>query len=164
MEDLAQSEKVLEDSLWNAVFDSLAGVPYSAKLQQAILGEILKSTVEKNKLSVCLKLKEISFGDVTLSLMEKPFLLRLFYLFASTPLLELTKKDLIENLYHIPVDTESMSVRRFASLSHNVVKLVSRGRILAKENFTDQNRNYSLEWFPYSSETQSWSLYRVKLT
>lgn len=95
-----------------------------------------------------------------LDLTRRPLSLKLFQVFCEKDDMRLTRQELVEAVYDLkgkPLVTE----RHLEALYVNVVKLVSRTRILAAA-YLGRGAGRGIEWFGYDAETKVWSLYRLR--
>jgi hypothetical protein len=95
-----------------------------------------------------------------LDLARRPTTLSLFRLFCAAPRQEVSREDVLRELYGDEV-ADRASPRYLESLHGNIVKLVSRARILASA-FLSQGPERGIEWFVYSPERRSWRLYQLQ--
>jgi hypothetical protein len=95
-----------------------------------------------------------------LDLARRPTTLSLFQLFSVAPTQELSRDELLRSLYGDEI-ADRASPRYLESLHGNVVKLVSRARILANA-FLSQGPEAGIEWFVFNSERRSWRLYQLQ--
>ena len=103
---------------------------------------------------------EIIFGDKILDLSNQPLMKKLFVTFIDRYRCRIGREDLVEVIYDR--DMEHASRRRLMCDYHNIVKLVSRARTLAKYKL-DSPENPRWDWFPYDSISEEWILMRPRV-
>ena len=133
--------------------------------------ELLKETIEReaffsatflehlkalDRLSLCSIQKKIIFHGKELDLGRQKKIFSLFYYLFHNKINGLSRDALIKMIY-CP-NKESVSERQMACYNHNMVKLISRARKIAKENFSDAN--FFIDWFPHIAQSKKWLLYR----
>ncbi len=95
-----------------------------------------------------------------LDLSRRPLSLALFRAFSETPSMQLTRPEVVAKIYGVS-SGEGISERYLESLYGNVVKLISRTRLLAA-GFLARGSSQGIEWFAYDGERRVWALYRLK--
>ena len=83
----------------------------------------------------------------------------LFETFLSKYRSRIGREELVSFIYNRDIDVSSR--RRLMCDYHNIVKLVSRARKLAKYKL-DCPENPSWDWFPYDSTSEEWTLMRPR--
>ncbi|MFK7872246.1 MAG: hypothetical protein AB8C84_03610 [Oligoflexales bacterium] len=87
-----------------------------------------------------------------LTILGKPYLIRLLNLFVESDHHVLTKTELVKVIYFPNTEVSS----RYANHARtNLVKLLSRTRHLLSEAYPDW------DWLPYDDDKESWHLYRL---
>ncbi len=125
------------------------------------------ATVESSpdvKLTLLPKIQVFGQGVVCngarLDLARRPLSLRLFELFCEKDDMRLSRAEMVEGIYCLK-GKPLVSERHLEALFVNVVKLVSRTRILATA-YLGRGAGRGIEWFGYDAETKVWSLYRLR--
>lgn len=95
-----------------------------------------------------------------LDLTRRPMSLKLFQLFCEKDDLKLSRADVVRGIYDLQ-GKAYVSERHMEALFVNVVKLISRTRILAAA-YLGRGGGRGIEWFGYDSESRIWSLYRLR--
>lgn len=95
-----------------------------------------------------------------LDLTRRPLSLKLFQVFCEKDDMRLSRPELVKAVYDLD-DKPLVSERHLEALYVNVVKLVSRTRILATA-YLGRGAGRGIEWFGYDAETKVWSLYRLR--
>lgn len=95
-----------------------------------------------------------------LDLARRPLSLKLFRLFCEKDDMRLTRSELVDGIYDL-AGKPLLSDRHREALFVNVVKLVSRTRILAAA-YLGRGAGRGIEWFGYDAETKTWTLYRLR--
>jgi hypothetical protein len=95
-----------------------------------------------------------------LDLTRRPLSLKLFQIFCEKDDMKLSRQDLVEGIYDLK-GKPLVSERHREALYVNVVKLVSRTRLLASA-YLGRGAGHGIEWFGYDAETKQWSLYRLR--
>lgn len=95
-----------------------------------------------------------------LDLTRRPLSLRLFELFCEKDDMRLSRAEMVEGIYDLK-GKPLVSERHREALFVNVVKLVSRTRILATA-YLGRGAGRGIEWFGYDAETKVWSLYHLR--
>lgn len=95
-----------------------------------------------------------------LDLARRPLSLKLFRLFCEKDDMRLSRAELVEGVYDLK-GKPLLSERHLESLYVNVVKLVSRTRILATA-YLGRGAGKGIEWFGYDADAKVWSLYRLR--
>ena len=120
--------------------------------------------IEANKIVNTFKInktsKTIQFNGQTVSLEKKKKLFRVFESFHQSPESVINRSSLVNDVY-LENQSKPLSDRQNNCHNHNVVKLISRARKLAKNSF-DKKYDTSLDWFPYDPYSKTWILNRAK--
>lgn len=103
--------------------------------------------------------KWVSCGEISLDLTRRPLCYRLFRFFAEAPAEGRSKQELMHYMYPISKNMCSSS-RLLRSLDHNLLKLISRARGLARQQF---GFGFDVDWFSYDDKTDKWYFYRPSL-
>ena len=101
------------------------------------------------------------FGSKQIDLSNQPLMKKLFETFIGMYRCRIGREALVEAIYSRDLDVASR--RRLMCDYHNIVKLVSRARNLAKQHLDDPD-NPSWDWFPYDSTSEQWVLMRPRAT
>lgn len=145
--------------------------------QQAIIGFLQQITDEKEATMVFEKISQLLDGyslakklqfeqqDMwiigpfgRLNLESHSRICRLFSFFIEKNRQEATKEELLSFVYREEMQP-CPSDRRLECLERNLVKVISRGRILASQTFVTAPRNIS--WFPYHPIKKTWSFFAI---
>ena len=98
----------------------------------------------------------VEFEDKKVNLSNCPMTLRLFKYLAASPTQTRARKDVLNELYGTKL-SDCASDRLARSNRHNLVKLISRSRSIAKERLSSStSRNF--RWFSYDHEDDTWTL------
>jgi hypothetical protein len=79
-------------------------------------------------------------------------------LFVTFPGEVITREDILTYVYNIDVQTQH-SARFWETYAHNVVKLISRLRLLARVHWGSRDRSESIMWFHFDTVGKGWRLY-----
>lgn len=120
------------------------------------------STVEKIAPDIRLVDGNLSINDRLIFLKTRPMTLKLIKAFLSFDNLEANREQLIKFIYgeENSTFTSDLSGRLSLSLSQNLLKLLSRSRLILNESCEGLYTNKKIEWFPFSSEDKNWKLCR----
>lgn len=99
-------------------------------------------------------------NGVRLDLVRRPLSLKLFRIFCEREDMRLSRDDLVEEVYDLK-GKPPISERHRDALYVNVVKLVSRTRILAAA-YLGRGAGKGIEWFGYDADSRMWILYRLR--
>lgn len=108
--------------------------------------------------SVSIANREVIYNGKTLSLYRKAKLFGIFQLFCQSGNNFLTSHQIIEQLYGINIHPQ-MSQRNITCLRNNVIKMISRGRILATLALGGP-REDGIQWFTHVRELDGWYLFQ----
>ena len=102
----------------------------------------------------------VEFGTRKLSLENCPLTLRLFKFMAASPTQTRARNEVLKEIYGTSLE-DCSSDRLARSNRHNLVKLISRSRSIAKSKLTDPKTG-RLRWFSYDHEDDAWTLVVTK--
>ena len=126
---------------------------------------VFESFQEKNKMMKTLTIdpsrKIVKFNKKELNLSKQKKLFSIFSIFFQQNFEGVKRKDLIEKIYPSTILKEPSS-RQLNCYNHNIIKLLSRARKLASQDF--KTNILELEWFPYNMHSKKWDFYRLNLT
>lgn len=97
-------------------------------------------------------------ADTCIDVADKPLTRGLFLAFLRHRHQPMSRAALVKHVYR-DCFAQAQSDRFMFSLSQNLIKLISRARILADEA-TNKDERW-IDWFPYEPISQTWSLYRL---
>lgn len=112
------------------------------------------SVLEKSY--VCPIEKTVFFNRISLDLSHQPKIFLIFYALYKSKEEGMTRDELIQKVY--APSREEISERQRRCYRHNIIKLLSRARLIAHECFGSEH--LLLEWFPYSSKIEKWHFCR----
>ena len=95
-----------------------------------------------------------------IDLKRRPLMLRLFTAFCKADGWQLTRDDILRQVYLIG-ELDHRSERFLDAKYCNATKLISRARILAGM-FLGRALRHSVEWFVYDQERRIWCLFRMR--
>jgi len=111
------------------------------------------------KIQICPIEKTIFFNKISLDLSHQPKIFLVFYSLYLAKEDGLDRDELIKKVY-TPCELE-ISERQTRCYRHNIIKLLSRARFIAKEFFGDEY--FKADWFPHSGKLKRWYLCRPDL-
>lgn len=107
-----------------------------------------------------LERNQLEFNNRRLDLSACPLMLKLFKVMTASPNLTRKRCEVLAEIYGT---SNSLSERLMRSHRHNLVKLVSRSRALAKKRLDGAEASNGddrglFRWFLYDKEEDSWTL------
>lgn len=147
---------ILEVNLWDSFFSALYNEnPHLANSVQDVIASYGKLSNDDIQ---CVG-KLVFMGPRSLDLGRSRLLHRLYKFFIKKHPKPILKDDLICYVYEI-TSLKEVSARRYRSLCHNLVKLISRARREALTHLENEGEA-KFEWFVYDCTHRSW-IFRVK--
>lgn len=128
-------------------------------LRSNLKDEILRDLGISNPSIVINQMDELIFEDKRVDLSNQPLMKSLFETFLSHYRCRVGREELVRLIYDRDIDIASR--RRLMCDYHNIVKLVSRARKLAKYKL-DCPDNPRWDWFPYDATSEEWTLMRPR--
>jgi|GEM_PF-3358172 len=106
--------------------------------------------------NISIKGSTIEFNGRKINLDGCPLTLRLFKFLASSPDQTRSRDEVLREIYGSRLD-DCVSNRLARSNRHNLVKLISRSRSLAKNKLSGTSTN-RLRWFAFDQIDDAWTL------
>ena len=146
-------------SMWNYIVERISSLPKSSPVPRMLLTYLRQREFESRAFCLRVEDKALRVGESRLDLGKRKKMLILFNSFLTSKDHQVSREDLIYRVYG--QDVGSISERQLECLQHNIVKLVSRARIVLKTSIPSVEGT-PVDWFPYDPERGKWSLYRIK--
>ena len=105
----------------------------------------------------------LCFNGKRVDMREKSKIRQLFEIFLNSYPKPVERKEILEKVYnHVETHEAGVSRRLAHSHKHNVLKLLSRSRIFASQNFDTQIKGYDVLWFPHDHYMKSWPIMALR--
>ena len=139
------------------IFQNRQLATYATFVRENIFVENLSAHLGvMQKIQICPVEKTIFFNKISLDLSHQPKMFLVFYFLFLGKENGLDSDELIRKVYN-PLGLE-MSERQKRCHRHNIIKLMSRGRFIAKDFFGEEY--FKVDWFPRSAKLKRWYLCR----
>lgn len=117
-----------------------------------------EKTITPSTELIAIKEKHLSIGTAKLSLVEKERARLLFEAIMKKPDLSITKFEILENVFGLSKNAYLQKSPLFKrSIGHNVIKLLSRCRIICEDLAKNQNLE-EIDFFYHCKKRNRWSL------
>tara|TARA_A100001015_G_C15008290_1_gene721812 strand:+ start:1330 stop:1812 length:483 start_codon:yes stop_codon:yes gene_type:complete len=143
------------------VTSKILNTPTNSPLFQSIYRMIQAKNITED-FTVDTANKTVVFNGTKVNLQKKKKIFEVFCNFYGPSNHVLDRTTLINRIY-LKNQNRVPSLRQSGCHSHNIVKLISRARKIAKKNFNNKHLN-KLDWFPYDPYSKTWMLNRLQPT
>jgi len=158
--DLSSDFQILCAHIWELIDHSIDAHLGDDDKKYKIKLEIMKKMGIKRDEVVISDDGIVKFGEKNMNLCNQPLMRSLFEAFIESTSGRIGRDQLVKVIYGRDVYT--ISQRRRTSDYHNIVKLISRARLLAKAKL-DNTELAEWDWFPFDSITEEWVFHRSRI-
>lgn len=148
-----------EEKIWTEIRNDLDKLPSTSTVPRKILS-YLQNRIRNLDFDIDIQTGSIHFNKQELHLKNRKKLFMIFEMFLKNKSSKISRGKMVQKIYSTSL--EGKSQRQKNCYNHNIVKLLSRARFLAKKTFSDEVMNTKIVWFPYDPSTQTWQLYTLK--
>ena len=149
----------IQKRMWQILLAGLQQLDPASTEAEEILSNAILSGTAATVPSIGINDNLICCQGIVLDLSDALLTYKVFAAFKQAPQQRISRGDLVKFVYGID-NFSDLSVRRQESLRHNVVKMVSRARKMARAAFDSQG-DLLLDWFSYDGSSGLWRLVRL---
>ena len=145
---------------WQSLLEKLITIPEEHSVASLVMRTLETTTFPASLIDIDLDHKSVSIAGHRVELSGKKLIVHLFQILNKNQPSGVTRDHLIQELYLNGRQPNGISERQRRCYNHNLIKLLSRARSLAKQALP-RSRKIPVKWFPYDAETQRWRLFAL---